>query len=370
MGGGISTLIGTFALFAFLVFLAGVGMVVISASQNRPVRSGIVLSVVGLATGVLLLIISQGVIVVAPQQIAVVFETIRGELSEPRREGTHIIIPVLQEATIYDISRQEYTMASGREEAVQNRHDDGIIARTLDGQEVELDVTVLFSVDTDQVNDIHRNWENRYRESFVRPTVRNLIRNAVSNYNAEAIYGISREELELDAEESVRVRFAREGLLLDDLQIRSISFSQQFIEEIEAKVSAEQRQQRATTEAETRRIEAGGIASARIEEARGDAEATVLRAQAQAQALSLISEQIAANPILVQYEYIQRLSENITLALIPSNSPFLFDFDSVQNLPSARPDFRAPDPGAIEFGELFDLPGSDLDLEEGQNSGN
>lgn len=342
MGGGISTVIGTVALFGFLLFLAGVGMVIVSASQNRPVRGGIVLAVVGLVAGLLLTVVSAGVIVVAPQQIAVVFETINGNLSEARREGTHIIVPVLQQATIYDISRQEYTMASGREESIANRNDDGISARTLDGQEVELDVTVLFSVDPDQVNLIHRNWEKRYLESFVRPTVRNLVRNAVSNYNAEAIYGVSREELEDGAEQSVLNRFALEGLILHDLQIRSISFSDQFIEEIEAKVSAEQRQQRAQTEAETRRIEASGRAQARIEEARGEAEAIVLNAQAQAEALALISQQIAANPSLIQYEYIQRLADNVSLALIPSNSPFLFDFDSIQSLPEANPDFTAP----------------------------
>jgi regulator of protease activity HflC (stomatin/prohibitin superfamily) len=315
MGGGISTVIGTVALFGFLLFLAGVGMVIVSASQNRPVRGGIVLAVVGLVAGLLLTVV----------------ETINGNLSEARREGTHIIVPVLQQATIYDISRQEYTMASGREESIANRNDDGISARTLDGQEVELDVTVLFSVDPDQVNLIHRNWEKRYLESFVRPTVRNLVRNAVSNYNAEAIYGVSREELEDGAEQSVLNRFALEGLILHDLQIRSISFSDQFIEEIEAKVSAEQRQQRAQTEAETRRIEASGRAQARIEEARGEAEAIVLNAQAQAEALALISQQIAANPSLIQYEYIQRLADNVSLALIPSNSPFLFDFDSFQS---------------------------------------
>lgn len=354
MGGGISTVIGTVALLGFLLFLAGVGMVVVSASQNRPIRNGIMLSVVGLVAGVLLTVVSAGVIVVAPQQIAVVFETLNGNLSEARREGTHIIIPVLQEATIYDISRQEYTMASGREEAVANRNDDGISARTLDGQEVELDVTVLFSLDPEQVNLIHRNWEKRYVDSFVRPTVRNLVRNAVSNYNAEAIYGVSREELEHGAEQAIQDRFALEGLILHDLQIRSISFSAQFIEEIEAKVSAEQRQQRAQTEAETRRIEATGRAQARIEEARGEAEAIVLNAQAQAEALALISQQIAANPTLIQYEYIQRLADNVSLALIPSNSPFLFDFDSLQNLPEANPDFTAPELPTT-FDDLFDL---------------
>jgi hypothetical protein len=58
--------------------------------------------------------------------------------------------------------------------------------------------------------------------------------------------------------------------------------------------------------------------------------------------------------MLIQYEYIQRLAENVTLALIPSNSPFLFDFDSIQGLPDAQPNFRAPDTSDNDFSQFFD----------------
>lgn len=48
-----------------------------------------------------------------------------------------------------------------------------------------------------------------------------------------------------------------------------------------------------------------------------------------------MSEQIAANPSLIQYLYVQNLSDNVNIALVPSNSPFLFDFESL-----ARPGTR------------------------------
>lgn len=339
--GGISSVIGALALIGFLAFLAGVGMVVVSASQGRNVRNGIMLSVAGLVAGLLLTVVSQGIIVVEPQQVAVVFQTLSGRLEEPRGPGTHIIIPVLQEATIYPVRQQEYTMADATEQLGQ-RGDDAIVARTRDGQEVRIDVTVLFNVNPAQVNQVHERWQMTFLDQFVRPTVRNLVRNEVALYAAEDIYGVSRAELESRAEANIRLAFEREGLNLTGFLVRALNFSPDFAEAIERKEIEAQELQRAQTEALRVQTEAGGQAEAAIERARGDAEATILRAQAQAEALSLISAQIAANPSLIQYEYIQRLADNVTLALIPSNSPFLFDFDSIQNLPQPNPDFQPP----------------------------
>jgi regulator of protease activity HflC (stomatin/prohibitin superfamily) len=339
--GGISSVIGALALIGFLAFLAGVGIVVVSASQGRPVRNGIMLSVAGLIAGLLLTVVSQGIIVVEPQQAAVVFQTLSGRLEDPRGPGTHIIIPVLQDATIYPVRQQEYTMADESEQIGQ-RGNDAIVARTRDGQEVRIDVTVLFNINATQVNTVHERWQTTYLDQFVRPTVRNLVRNEVALYPAEAIYGVSRAELESRAEANIRLAFEREGLNLTGFLVRSLNFSPDFAESIERKEIEAQELQRAVTEAQRVQTEAGGRAEAAIEEARGDAQATILRAQAQAEALSLISAQIAANPALIQYEYIQQLADNVTLALIPSNSPFLFDFDSIQNLPDAQADFQAP----------------------------
>ncbi|MFW5748312.1 MAG: SPFH domain-containing protein [Chloroflexota bacterium] len=337
--GGVSAIIGAIALLGFLAFLAGVGIVVVSASQGRPVRGGIIMAVLGLAFGLILSVISQGVIVVQPQEVAVVFQTLNGQLENPRGAGTHIIIPVVQEATIYPVRQQEYTMSDSEEEGNVN---DAIVARTFDGQEVRLDVTVLFNIKADNVNELHQRWQDTYLLEFVRPTVRNLVRTQVAQYEAEAIYGAQRAEMEGRAGDAIRAAFEREALELTGFLVRSLNFSADFAQSIENKEVEEQDRQRAETEAQRRRIEAEGRANAVIAEAEGEARATILRAEAQARALSLISEQIAANPSLIQYEYIQSLADNISLALIPSNSPFLFDFESIENLPEPQTDFSAP----------------------------
>ncbi len=339
---GISAVIGAISLVGFLLFLVGIGQAVVSASQGRSVRSGVVLSAIGLVVGLLFSIISSGIIVVEPQENAVVFNIISGELSEPRGAGTHIIVPVLQAATIYDISQQEYTMSDISSEGDLSGRD-AVQARTRDGQQVRLDITVIYSVNPENLNQIHRRWQERYEQEFVRPTLRSEVRSVVANYAAEGIYGQTsslnasgeevlrgRAEMQRDVEESVSVEFAAEGLNLTNLLVRNIDFSTDFAQSIEDKEIEQQRLERAQTEAQRRETEARGLASAEIAKAEGEKEARILRAEAEAEALRLVSERIAENPSLIDYLYVQNLADNISLAVVPSDSPFLFDFRSLQ----------------------------------------
>src|SRR5690606_9024468 len=140
------------------------------------------------------------------------------------------------------------------------------------------------------------------------------------------------------------------------------TFSPQYAEAIEqAQVAAQEAErarlvvQQRQQEAQQRRVEAEGERDAQITRAEGEAQSIILRAGAEAEALRLVSEQIAANPLLVQYQYVQSLADNIRLALVPSNSPFLFDFEGI----AANPDFVAPDvpnPMEFELGELVPTP--------------
>jgi regulator of protease activity HflC (stomatin/prohibitin superfamily) len=340
---GIGSLLGGLSLVGFLVFLGGVALVVLAASQGRPIRNGVLLAIVGVLVGVIFSAVSQGIIIVEPTEVAVIVNTVNGELDpNPRRGGTHIIVPVVQQPFNYPLVQQTVSM-----DGEANASDSGeVVARSSDGQEVRLDVSVIYSVDPATVNTLHLNWQDRYAEQFVTPQARGIVRDAVSGFEADDIYAGGREALADTAAERLRARMASEGLILSDLIIRDITFSAQYAEAIEqAQVAAQEAQrarlvvQQRQQEAEQLRAEAAGERDAAITIAEGQAQATILQARAEAEALRLVSEQIAANPLLVQYQYIQSLADNIRLALVPSDSPFLFDFNSV----AGDPNFVAPE---------------------------
>jgi regulator of protease activity HflC (stomatin/prohibitin superfamily) len=349
--GGIGSILGVLALIGFVIFLAGIGTVVLASSQGRSPRSGVVLAIVGLVVGALFSIIGNGLLFVDVTQAAVITNTLTGNLEQPRRAGTSIIIPGLQLPTFYPINQQNYTMSSVGDEG-QRRGDDAVDATTVDGQPVSLDVTIFYSIDPapDALNRFHTRWGQNW-EGFIRSTARTVVRDVVSTFRAEQIYGEGRVQMQLRINDQMRTRMETEGMILNSVDVRGLRFSDTFIQAIEAAAAAEQAAVRARFEVEQRRQEADqararaqGERDAAIARAEGDAQATILQAQAEAEALRLVSEQIAANPSLIQYLYVQNLSDNVSIALVPSNSPFLFSLDSLAN-PST---ITAPDiPGAL-----------------------
>ena len=334
------------AILAFGVGILGVAFSFTLASQGRSARGGVLLALVGFVGGLVLFVVSSGILIVPPARSAVIVNVLSGELEDPARApGTSIIIPGLQEFIIYPTDQQEYTM-SGITSEGRIQGNDAVEALTKDGQEVRLDITVLYRIDRENVNQIHLNWQSRYESDFIRPTVRAVSRDVVSVFEAEAIYGQSREQLGTDIEAAVAARMADQGLTLTSLLVRQIDFNDAFAVSIEEKQIEAQKLLRASTEAERVRTEAGGRADALEQEARGRANARLIEASAEAQALRVISDQIAANPNLIQYLYVANLSDNVSFALLPSDSPFIFNVDDFADLGA---DFQAPETAELEL---------------------
>ena len=59
----------------------------------------------------------------------------------------------------------------------------------------------------------------------MRPTVRGLARDVISNYRAENIYGVRRTEVRDGIKDILGIRMLAEGLELSDLIVRNVSFS-------------------------------------------------------------------------------------------------------------------------------------------------
>lgn len=175
-----------------------------------------------------------GLVTIQPSEIGVVFERLSGDLLEPLREGTHQVNPLLYEVTVYSLEQQQYTMSSNPGEG-QVQGNDGVRARTLDGEEVIVDLTVLYRINPlgTNVNIVHRTWQDRYEEDFIRPTARGIVREVVAGYTAEEIWGAMRVQVETDIQDQLATEFAAQGLELINLLIRNVTFSEAYTEMIE-----------------------------------------------------------------------------------------------------------------------------------------
>ncbi len=303
----------------------GVFMAAQAVSRNDSVRGGVVVVVIGLLIAAVFFVLGAGVIEIQPQEVGVIFNVLTGELSENSLDpGLHIIIPGIQDVTIYSVAQQEYTVSGSPLEGGV-RGDDAIVALTQDGQEVVLDVTMIYSINPAKAHIVHQRWQDRYVNGLIRPSLRSEAREALTDFRVEEIYSGDRTVLVGSIEDSIRESIAEEGFTLSSIKIRNIKFSEEYVASIERKQVAQQEALEAEFRVEQRRQEAE---QAR-ELARGQADAARIRAEGEAEALRLINEQLAQNPLLLQWRYIDELGENVQLMIIPSNSPFLFDLEQL-----------------------------------------
>ena len=282
---------------------------------------------------VLISLLSAAVVFVQPTDVGVVISLVSpgGIRPQPLRSGLHVIIPVLENEVSYPISWQTYTM-SGKPTEGQKTGDDSIRARTSDGQEVRLDSSIIFRISQDRVVTLHIDWQSRYIDDFVRPVVRGVVRTQVSQFTVQEVNSSARRDLEVTLERLLRDEFAAKGLIVDQFLVRDITFTDEYAAAIELKQVALEDEERTLHQAQQMRNLAEGRRDQLKTEASGEAEATLLKADAQAKALKLISESLNNEPQLLTYEYINKLSPNIRVMLVPNNSPLMLPLPDLEQL--------------------------------------
>jgi regulator of protease activity HflC (stomatin/prohibitin superfamily) len=315
------TLVGIFILIgAFVLALIGV--------QTRQ-RGLMPLAIGSVVIGLLLFVLGISVVSVGPNERLVVFNRISGKLGEPRGPGLALINPITTAYKRYDTSRQTYTMSATNNEG-NMIGDDAVSARTSGGQEVFLDVTVIYRINPEAINTVHVNWPNkRYQDELIRPLLRSVIRDAVSLFEIESIYR-ERSTIDRQIETVVIPALQAEGFEVVDILVRDVNFTEQYAQAIEdAQIAEVQireqefRVQSVEQEAQQTEARAQGVANARL-----------IEAEAEAQALQLVAEVLADNPALLEYQYIQNLSDQVQVLGLPANSPFIFDLGQFQTTPT------------------------------------
>lgn len=327
----ITILVSALAAFSWLMVVAFLVMTVLRARQGKKTRGTVTGIIVAVAAAILLNTLSAGLVFIEPQERGVVISAIapKGYREAVLQPGLRWVIPYAETVKTYSISKNTYTMSIALQEG-EIQGDDSIAARTSDGQEVYIDASIIFSLDPADILEVHIIWQDRYVDSLVRPTVRGVIRDAVSQFKVNEVYSTKRDQLKAEIEEEMAAAMDENGLILSDFVLRNITFTPEYAASIEQKQIAEQRAQEAEyiveqrkQEAEQARQVAEGVKDAAIIEAEGDAQSQVIRAKAEAEALQLIADVLEGNPDLLNYRYIEKLAPGIQVMLVPNNTPYL-----------------------------------------------
>jgi regulator of protease activity HflC (stomatin/prohibitin superfamily) len=248
---------------------------------------------------------------------------------EPLNAGLHWIVPFIERVERFPVSRQTFTMARTASEG-EIMGDLTVEARTLDGQRIFVDSSVIYEIDPARVTNLFRMWKHEYQENLIHPETRGIIRDAVSQYRVDEVVSTKRFEMSAQITENLRGILEENGLRLIDFVLRDVTFTDEYAQSIEQKQIAEQQALQAKFVVETKKQEAEqarqvaqGQADAAVIEARGDAEARLINAEAEAKANELIAASLRDNPELLTYQYITRLSPSINTILVPSDNPYI-----------------------------------------------
>ncbi len=254
-------------------------------------------------------LLSLALVFIEPPEVGVVVSLLspQGVRERPVSSGLHFIVPLAERVEEYPIYWQTYTMSSNPAEG-EEIGDDSIRARTSDGQEVLLDSSLIFRIDTDQVVQLHIDWQRRYIEDLIRPVIRGFVRTQVSQFRVDEVNSSARKDLEATLDRLLTEELEDKGLILDQFLLRDITFSEEYAKAIEHKQ----------------------VALEGVEQSRHQAESILIEAEAQTKAYELVARALKNNPEVLTNEYIQKLAPNIKIMLLPNNAPFILPLPSLE----------------------------------------
>lgn len=136
-----------------------------------------------------------------------------------------------------------------------------------EGLNVELEISLLFSLSFENANRIYKTVGENYVEKILLPQFRSVVRGITASYEAKALYTAEREVLSNKIEQELSKLVNQRGITLEAAPLRQIKLPAGLTASIEEKLKSEQESQRMqfvlqreTQEAERKRIEAQGIA--------------------------------------------------------------------------------------------------------------
>ena len=264
--------------------------------------------VIALIAFVLLIFIFKIYIIVEPGERAVIFNKYTGNMRVTPSEGFFLLVPMIEEPTVYDVKVKTYTMSAVSFEG-EIRGDDALQALTADGQNVYLDISIRYHPDMKRLVNLHKEIGVDYANKVIRPQVRSVVRLVVSAFPVIDVYSAQRMKIQGEVEKQLASALLRNYITLDEVLLRNVRFTDEFQKAIENKQIAQQEAQRMKYVLERQEQEK----KRKIIEAEGEAESLRLKGRA-----------LAENPALIQYEYVKLLSPNIQAIITDQNTIFNF----------------------------------------------
>jgi len=279
--------------------------------KNFNKQSGVIYALILVAV---LLFMAKPFVIINSGEVGIKITTGKYE-TEPLQPGFHLYIPVIQKVITVDtkvrlINYKSIEDMSGMGSGIKINPAINILDAR--GLPVSIELTVQYKLLPSGAPSTIATWGLSWEDKIVNPVVRNIVRNVVGGYNAEAL-PTKRNEIAVLIENGIRKEIeALDGkpVSIESVQLREIVLPAKIKEQIERVQIANQESERvkyevlrAKQEAEKKAALAKGEADKNRIEAKGRADAVTIEADAQAKANKLVAESLT--PKLLQMQQIQ-----------------------------------------------------------------
>ena len=262
-----------------------------------------------------LIFLSRTVLIVNAGHRAIVFNSFIGVEKRTLGEGIHFLVPGVETPTTYSVRTETYTM-SGRQDEGQQQGDDAIECLTSDGQKIRLDLSVIYNLISENLWELHKQIGPDYVDKIIRPSVRSIARNTIANYTVTELYSGNRDKLQDEISLKVKNELDKYYINSTETMIRNVVFSEEFSKAIEQKQVAMQ-------DAERMKYV--------LEKEKREKERKIIESEGQAIAISKKGAALKANPLLIRYEYVDKLAPGVKTIITNQSSILNFPGDLLKD---------------------------------------
>jgi regulator of protease activity HflC (stomatin/prohibitin superfamily) len=162
-------------------------------------------------------------------------------------------------------------------------------------QTVKLTGTMNYHLDVEHASELYQNVGPNFADRIIDPAFNDFIKEVVPQYAASTILA-HRDEIRRRTKDALGANLARYGIIVDDIYLSNVAYSDEYQKAIEAKQTAQQ-----NVETERQILAQKSIQADQAEaQALGEARARVARATGEAEANDRLTASI--NPLLVDYQ--------------------------------------------------------------------
>ncbi len=229
-----------------------------------------------------------GIVDIKPTEVGVEVDKVQGKVMEmPRGVGYHVFNKVSTDIVVYHVAARAFPGDVAKSEGSDNYTLD---LKTNDGQNIRVDLTVLYALKGNEVPMLHQSIGPNYEDQILLPQIRSEARIAIGSYTAEEIYsGKVRDVIQKEIATRLQHAVAKfPAIQIQDALIRHFAFSSEFERAIEQKKLAAQQveinKNRALAqeeEAKRQEAEARGGKLKAIQDAEGRAQSAKIEADAE-----------------------------------------------------------------------------------------